>query len=412
MKVPKNSYACNICQKPFNNLNILGKHVEFRHASAEQSPKSKIGSVPKAKDLIITNNLDPLEISKDNSVTIRIIEFVPVQEYVEKVQSKVTTEEINNLHDNSSMLRITKNVFEQELLPLEKQNNGDTTKTASSAKNDVVVTPKKTVSNQNSSAIMNGGISKSQMNFETPEAFVGSELNKVGYNHNSSLENNATIKISNPEKNAKKLESTMLKIIERNCDSSRQFMPDGQFQNRIRVRTCSVKIQKLPNKFDILAKRMSIVSVHEENKPFKCKVCGKTFSTNQHVNEHYESVHEGKKRFKCNDCDKAFSQKQSLNGHMKTVHEEKFFDCNVFGKVFSQKQSLNEHIESVHEVKQPFKCNDCSKAFSQKHTLNRHIESVHEGKKNFNCSICNAAFSRKENLNEHIRSVHGKKPKI
>ena len=32
MPVPKNAYACNICQKTFNNGIILINHVESRHS--------------------------------------------------------------------------------------------------------------------------------------------------------------------------------------------------------------------------------------------------------------------------------------------------------------------------------------------------------------------------------------------
>ena len=34
MPVPKNSFACAICQKTFNNGIILIKHVEFRHGNS------------------------------------------------------------------------------------------------------------------------------------------------------------------------------------------------------------------------------------------------------------------------------------------------------------------------------------------------------------------------------------------
>ena len=40
MEVPKNSYACAICQKRFNNPIILIKHVEFRHSLTKQSSKA------------------------------------------------------------------------------------------------------------------------------------------------------------------------------------------------------------------------------------------------------------------------------------------------------------------------------------------------------------------------------------
>ena len=67
----------------------------------------------------------------------------------------------------------------------------------------------------------------------------------------------------------------MWKIIDGNCDSSRQSMPDD------------ITIgYGLDLELDILAKRMSKVSVHEEKKPFTCKVSCKAFSTNQPVIEH------------------------------------------------------------------------------------------------------------------------------
>ena len=107
-------------------MNVKFFDWDYLHLTAlmkETYFKSKIGSVPKEKDPVITNNLDPLEISKDNSVTIRIIEFVPLQEKVEKVkekvQSKVTTDKINNLNDNSSMLGVAEIFFEKELLSFE-----------------------------------------------------------------------------------------------------------------------------------------------------------------------------------------------------------------------------------------------------------------------------------------------------
>ena len=110
----------------------------------------------------------------------------------------------------------------------------------------------------------------------------------------------------------------MLKIIDSNCDSGEQFMPDGQYHNRIRVRTCSVKIQKLPNRFGILAKRMKKQTFHEGNKPYICNVCDKVFSYKQYLNKHIESAHEGKKPFNCNVCNEVFSEKGHLNQHIES----------------------------------------------------------------------------------------------
>ena len=66
MEVPKNSYACAICQKRFNNPIILIKHVEFRHSSTKQSSKA---DNLKEKVAVTDSNQDPLETrsSKESS---------------------------------------------------------------------------------------------------------------------------------------------------------------------------------------------------------------------------------------------------------------------------------------------------------------------------------------------------------
>ena len=82
MEVPKNAFACAICQKTFNNPTILIKHVEFRHSSAKQSPKSKVGPELKDKDPIINVNEDPLETNSASDTA--SFEFIqPLQNFVQ-----------------------------------------------------------------------------------------------------------------------------------------------------------------------------------------------------------------------------------------------------------------------------------------------------------------------------------------
>ena len=138
-------------------------------------------------------------------------------------------------------------------------------------KKDVVVTQKKTVLNQNSPKIMmNRGISESQIHGGTPESFVDKY-------HSSNLEKNANITIAKPANN---LKPNVLKVIVGNYDSARYHMSDEQYHNGILLRNCSVKIQKLPNRFGILAKRMKKQTFHVGNKPYICNVCDEAFFTN------------------------------------------------------------------------------------------------------------------------------------
>ena len=67
MGVPKNSYACAICHKKFNNSNILIKHVELRHSTANEfskSPESESGYILEEKVSLNNYIRDPLEINE------------------------------------------------------------------------------------------------------------------------------------------------------------------------------------------------------------------------------------------------------------------------------------------------------------------------------------------------------------
>ena len=82
MEVPKNSYACAICQKRFNNPIILIKHVEFRHSSTKQSSKA---DCLQEKVAVTDSNQDPLETrsSKESSEEQFVgVESLPSFEFV------------------------------------------------------------------------------------------------------------------------------------------------------------------------------------------------------------------------------------------------------------------------------------------------------------------------------------------
>ena len=65
-------------------------------------------------------------------------------------------------------------------------------------------------------------------------------------------------------------------------------------------------------------------SVHEKKKPFKCEICGYSFSRKSNMTQHVLSVHEEKKPFKCNNCHYSCSEKGSLTKHVASVHDKKF----------------------------------------------------------------------------------------
>ena len=119
--------------------------------------------------------------------------------------------------------------------------------------------------------------------------------------------------------------------------------------------------------------KLHIETVHEGEKPFKCKLCDRMCSQIETLDQHVADIHEGKKPFKCKKCNKS-----SHN-----------FKCEIFDdRMKDVHDNLKPHIETVHEGKKPFKCKLCDKVSSQIENLNQHVADNHEERKPFICVKC------------------------
>ncbi|CCD23168.1 stress-responsive transcriptional activator MSN2 NDAI_0B01340 [Naumovozyma dairenensis CBS 421] len=56
----------------------------------------------------------------------------------------------------------------------------------------------------------------------------------------------------------------------------------------------------------------------DENKPFQCDQCTKSFRRSEHLKRHVRSVHSKERPFACNLCEKKFSRSDNLSQHLKT----------------------------------------------------------------------------------------------
>ncbi|WP_330925206.1 C2H2-type zinc finger protein [Candidatus Sororendozoicomonas aggregata] len=108
-------------------------------------------------------------------------------------------------------------------------------------------------------------------------------------------------------------------------------------------------------------------------KQYICKVCGKSLSRGDLLNNHMRG-HEGIKRYKCTTCGKEFTTGSNLGKHLRIHTGQKPYQCPSCSKCFSDPSNLLAHMR-IHTGVKPHKCSTCGKRFLHKHHLTKHENS-------------------------------------
>ncbi|XP_054629805.1 oocyte zinc finger protein XlCOF22-like [Dunckerocampus dactyliophorus] len=134
---------------------------------------------------------------------------------------------------------------------------------------------------------------------------------------------------------------------------------------------CSVCGQR----FHLNSLLVSHMRKHTGETPFACSVCGKNFCTKQYLTVHMLK-HRGEKPVSCSVCDKKFYSTASMVDHMRT-HTGEPFRCSVCGESFSQRHRLTYHMQK-HKGGKPFSCSVCGKSFSGRQASKYHTKACQE----------------------------------
>ncbi|XP_052757183.1 zinc finger protein 93-like isoform X4 [Galleria mellonella] len=144
-------------------------------------------------------------------------------------------------------------------------------------------------------------------------------------------------------------------------------------KRRPRDRKCPYCDQRVPG----YLRAYHLEEAHNIPAP-KCGVCNKKFRYPHNVLQHQKKVHMGEKTVICQICDKGFFSTLSLRLHMTTHNDAKRFKCSVCGREFRWLNNLKDHLK-IHTGDKRYVCKVCAKAFVQKSTLKQHGVRNHPG---------------------------------
>ena len=91
-----------------------------------------------------------------------------------------------------------------------------------------------------------------------------------------------------------------------------------------------------------------VKSKHENDTPYKCNECTKSFGTDTFLRQHIQQVH---RRLKCNICEKEICNKLWFKRHMAKVHgivAENSIQCDLCTVVFDTAEAKSKHMMKQH----------------------------------------------------------------
>lgn len=162
--------------------------------------------------------------------------------------------------------------------------------------------------------------------------------------------------------------------------------------------------------------------VHLQKEPYKCIVCGSTFTLQSSMRIHQINKHRVVDESElssnyCVLCKMSFKKPSSLAKHLEMkrciptprVERQGHFVCDLCGKEFRFYKTFNLHLRE-HAGDKPYKCSFCPKSFVINSKRLAH-EVSHTDLRPFSCETCGQSYKTWKHLRRHL-VVHGTNPKV
>lgn len=131
-----------------------------------------------------------------------------------------------------------------------------------------------------------------------------------------------------------------------------------------------------------------------------CRLCGKSVTS---LKEHMMMVHKNVRPYKCKICEKTFAKKYYVMRHQQ-AHRRREIICELCNKKFYWIETFHSHMFMCHPTDAPYtlQCRYCPSTFQHTQDLRVH-EQIHEA---YDCEHCDRSFDRIDKLAAHHNETH------
>lgn len=138
----------------------------------------------------------------------------------------------------------------------------------------------------------------------------------------------------------------------------------------------------------------------------KCDKCPKTFKSHNGLKNHL-LAHTNDFKFLCPHCGVGYMYKSEFDAHCGKHENRKPYQCKVCDKTFTTNSNMRAHERAAHKEVKVFNCMECTRTFSCKSYLQQHMH-MHMDTGKYQCPKCKHAFKHRSSLAHHKKKCGNK----